>query len=101
LEATLGEIVFSKAGRDRDKKFVVVGIIDEANVLISDGDYRRIEKAKKKKLKHLELTGVTIESIKEKLESRNRITNAELRKALSFHQAELEKIYVDRFLTEK
>ena len=100
MKATLGEIVYSKAGRDSSKQFVVVGIIDEANILISDGNYRRIEKAKKKKKKHLEFTGVIIESIKDKVENKLKITNAEIRKALHFHQRQLQDFKEEQNLTE-
>ena len=53
MDLTLGQVVYSKAGRDKGKKFIVVDIVDELYVMISDGDLRRIENAKRKKLKHL------------------------------------------------
>jgi len=79
----LGQVVYSKAGRDNGKKFIVVKIVDTANVLISDGDLRRVEKPKKKKLKHLEITEEVIEQLGEKLKNKLKITNAEIRKALN------------------
>lgn len=85
MDATLGEIVYSKAGRDSGRYFVIVGIIDEKYVLISDGDYRRIEKPKKKKVKHLKLSGIVIEPIKDRVQNKCKITNAEIRKALDSH----------------
>ena len=54
MEYNLGELVCSKAGRDAGRKFVVVGIVDNRHVLISDGSLRKIEKPKKKKIKHIE-----------------------------------------------
>lgn len=83
LDVMLGQVVYSKAGRDCGRKFVVVGIIDTANVFIADGDLRRVEKPKKKKIKHLEVTGEVIEQLREKLKSKLKVTNAEIRKALS------------------
>lgn len=51
MDVDLGQVVYSIAGRDGGRVFVVVGIIDDKHVLISDGDLRRIEKAKKKENK--------------------------------------------------
>lgn len=83
LNVTLGRIVYSKAGRDAGRKFIILDVIDESYALISDGDLRRIEKPKKKKLKHLEMTGEVIESLNQKLVNRHKVTNAEIRKALN------------------
>jgi len=80
---TLGQIVISRAGRDAGKKFVVVRVIDDLFVEVSDGDLRRLEKPKKKKIKHLNITEEKAESLAEKLKSGGRITNAEIRKALA------------------
>ena len=90
MDATLGEIVYSKAGRDSERQFVVVEILDDKYVLISDGSYRRFEKAKRKKVRHLELTGIVMEPIKEKIENRIRVSNAEIRKALASYQSKLQ-----------
>ncbi|HEX3029053.1 MAG TPA: KOW domain-containing RNA-binding protein [Clostridia bacterium] len=80
---SLGQVVYSKAGRDVGKRFIVMAVIDQSYVLVCDGDLRRIEKPKKKKIKHLEHTGQIIEALNSKLESKLKVTNAEIRKALS------------------
>jgi large subunit ribosomal protein L14e len=49
----LGQIVESTAGRDKNNKFVVLCIIDDQYVYISDGDKRKVENPKKKKRKHI------------------------------------------------
>jgi ribosomal protein L14E/L6E/L27E len=82
LTISRGQVVFSKAGRDAGKKFIIIGIVDELNVLISDGELRKIEKPKKKKTKHIELTGDVIDSIKIKLEKKIKLSNSEIRKNL-------------------
>jgi len=82
LDCTLGQVVTSIAGRDADKRFIVIKVIDESYVFISDGDLRRIEKPKKKKVKHLRFTEEIIESIHDKLEMKLKITNSEIKKAL-------------------
>ncbi len=50
----LGQLVVSLAGRDKGCICAVVGESDEEGfVLIADGKVRKVEKPKKKKLKHL------------------------------------------------
>jgi ribosomal protein L14E/L6E/L27E len=81
-ELCLGQIVSSKAGRDKDKVFAVVGIIDDKYVLIADGDLRKIENPKKKKVKHLQKYNTINEELKKKLETGIKIENIELQKDL-------------------
>ncbi len=80
-----GDIVLSKAGRDKNKHFVVMEVIDEQYVLIADGDLRRVDNLKRKKCKHLENTGNKSEYIKEKLGAGIRVTNPDLKKELAEH----------------
>ncbi len=49
----VGLLAYSKCGRDRKRLFCVVDVIDENFVLIADGRLHKIEKPKKKRLKHL------------------------------------------------
>ncbi|MDR2504826.1 MAG: KOW domain-containing RNA-binding protein [Oscillospiraceae bacterium] len=46
-------VVESKAGRDKRRLFVVVGIRDDGLVLVADGDLRKLAKPKPKKRMHL------------------------------------------------
>ena len=48
-----GEIVLSKAGRDRGRAFVVTAVLDGDYVLLADGRLRTLERPKKKKRRHL------------------------------------------------
>ena len=82
MNAAVGQIVISRAGRDAGRKFVVVRVIDDLYVEICDGDLRKVEKPKKKKIKHLNIPDDMAEGLAEKLKSGDRITNAEIRKAL-------------------
>ncbi|HHX17320.1 MAG TPA: RNA-binding protein [Clostridium sp.] len=83
MDVDLGQVVYSIAGRDTGKVFIVIGKIDDKHVLVSDGDLRRIEKAKKKKTKHIKVTEKVILPLKEKLKTGDRISNSEIRKALA------------------
>ncbi len=83
MNIMLGQVVYSKAGRDEGRIFIVSGIIDDKYVFVSDGDLRRYENPKRKKIKHLNTTATIIEPISQKLSSGIKITNAEIRKALA------------------
>lgn len=52
----VGRIVIAKAGRDKGRALVIVQIVDDAYVRVADGDLRRLEKPKLKKVKHCALT---------------------------------------------
>mgnify|MGYP001275710880 CR=1 FL=1 len=90
MNLNLGELVFSKAGRDSGRKFIITSIVDANYVFIVDGDLRKIEKPKKKKIKHLELTGIVVDSLSEKLKNNLKVTNSEIRKALSALEIEAD-----------
>lgn len=78
----VGQIVISTAGRDKDRKFVVLCIIDDQYVYISDGDIRKLEKPKKKKIKHLKKLNHVAEEVRDKLRSLEKLSNSEIRKLL-------------------
>ena len=82
-EYALGQVVQSTQGRDAGKDFVVVGIIDQSYVLIADGALRKIDRPKRKKVKHLIPKQELISSLKEKLTCGQRVYDSELRKALA------------------
>lgn len=78
-----GDIVISKAGRDKDKHFVVLSVIDEQFVSLADGSLRRVDNPKRKKWKHLENTGNVSALVKEKISAGVRVTNPDLKKELA------------------
>ena len=82
-EYALGQVVQSTQGRDTGRDFVVVGIIDQSYVLIADGALRRIDRPKKKKVKHLIPKQELFSSLKEKLTCGQRVYDSEIRKALA------------------
>lgn len=81
-EVTIGQLVKSKAGRDKDRVFVVIDIIDELYVIIADGDLRKAEKAKKKKIKHLSKYNIISEEIQKRYNSHKKISNLMLRREI-------------------
>jgi ribosomal protein L14E/L6E/L27E len=82
LELNAGDIVCSKAGRDKGKYFVVIKAEDSEFVYICDGKLRKVDKPKKKKIKHLAKTSYASKLIKDKLEASERVTNPELRRVI-------------------
>jgi ribosomal protein L14E/L6E/L27E len=86
----IGRLVVSKAGRDAGELFVIIGILDEKYVFISNGNHRSIEKPKKKKIKHLEYTEVIAEQIRDTIISNKKLTNSMVKKFLGSHQANKE-----------
>lgn len=56
MDFVKGQLVKSKAGRDRGEFFIVYEVVDEKNVLIVDGKIRKLEKPKLKKTMHLSRT---------------------------------------------
>jgi Ribosomal protein L14E/L6E/L27E len=86
----LGRVVFSKAGRDKDKFFIILSVLDDKYVYISDGLLRNIDKPKKKKVKHLVFTNVIAEEIRNLLMSSEKVSNAMIRKILQSYDNDKE-----------
>ena len=81
-EPRAADIVLSRSGRDAGKHFVVLAVEGEY-LLLADGRVRKIEKPKRKKLKHTRyVCGCDKSAVYDKLRSGEKVTNAELRKTL-------------------
>ena len=78
----VGQIVKSKAGRDKDKVFIINRILDEHHVLVCDGDLRKLSSPKKKKVKHLVIYNTLFTEFAEKLQSNENLDDAFVRKLL-------------------
>ena len=76
----IGQIVKSKAGRDKGKFFVVFEKIDAKYVLIVDGSLRRIDKPKKKQIKHLAKTNIISNEIRAAILNNEKISNGFIRR---------------------
>ncbi|NLC16990.1 MAG: RNA-binding protein [Clostridiales bacterium] len=80
VEAELGRVALSIAGRDKGKYFVICGVLDERFVLIADGRFHKLSAPKKKNIKHLKLLNKTL--LTDKLKNGIKIFDSELYKAL-------------------
>ena len=81
LDLQIGDIVVSTMGRDKNSYFIVVEI-EENYVYLVDGSIRKIDRPKKKKIKHIELTSFHEENIASKVINKHKITNQDIKKAL-------------------
>lgn len=81
-KATVGQLVIATAGRDANRKFIITCIIDDQYVYISDGDTRKLESPKKKKLKHLKLTKCISEEIAQAIQQNKKFTNSVINKCI-------------------
>ena len=77
-----GIIIKSKAGRDKDRYFMVYSYDGGNFVYLVDGVLRNIASPKKKKIKHIELTNTVLDSISQKLAEGTKVFDAEVRKAM-------------------
>ena len=86
-DLSIGQVVINTSGRDAGRLFFIVKIFDKEHVLISDGKKRKLDNPKLKKVKHLQKYKVLNQVVKEKLESKESITDA-------FIRAELNKLNI-------
>lgn len=85
----VGQVVRSRAGRDRGRLLIITGIADENHVYVVDGELRMLEQPKKKKLRHLDATRFEADvALVEKLTTGAPLQNAQLRK----HLAEITQV---------
>lgn len=76
-----GQLVRSKAGRDKDRLFIIIGIIDDQYVTIVDGDLRRVEKPKRKKIRHLSKINKISETFQQSMQD-GKLTNPLVRREI-------------------
>ena len=77
-----GQVVISKCGRDKGKHYVIIGFDVNDQVLVCDGRLKKVEKPKKKNIKHLLFTGSGIAEVKEGLCGGKKLVDAHVRKAI-------------------
>ena len=64
MNIEVGSVVKSLAGKDKDRFFCVVGFTgdEKAYCLLRDGKLFKVEKPKKKNVKHINATGFKLQS---------------------------------------
>lgn len=53
----VGDIVKSLKGHDTDRIYLVVAVLNEDFILVSDGKYRKLDNPKQKRVKHVKRVG--------------------------------------------
>ena len=79
---SIGSLVISKNGRDKDKYFLVVKIEDDY-VYLCDGDMRKVDNPKKKKQKHIQATKYFSEDMAKKIHENIKLTNRDIKDSIN------------------
>jgi large subunit ribosomal protein L14e len=82
MNISKSDIVISLAGRDAGKLFYVLSTEGEY-ALLADGKTRRLEKPKRKKLKHIRFAARIDSKVANKLAAGDPVLNSELRRDLA------------------
>ena len=86
VKFSLGDIVESVSGRDKDRYFIIMSF--ENNLAgICDGKLRKVEKIKKKNPKHIKLLGEGTKEFKDLLECGGEITNARVKQEIKIFES--------------
>jgi large subunit ribosomal protein L14e len=83
----ISDIVKALNGRDKGKSFFVVDT-EDIYAMLCDGKARRIDKPKRKKLKHIRLEQKSDGWIASKLQNGEKVTNSEIRRALAEYETQ-------------
>jgi ribosomal protein L14E/L6E/L27E len=78
----IGQLVKSKAGRDKGRVFLICRVLDDQFVLVCDGDLRKLNNPKKKKVKHLMVYNTVLTEFAERLQCNENLDDAYIRKLL-------------------
>ncbi|NMB45325.1 MAG: RNA-binding protein [Firmicutes bacterium] len=91
MDAQLGQLVTSRAGRDSGQQFLVVGYSGQ-RVLVADGKLRSVRRPKEKNVRHICLHEVVAEDIRTKLAASISVSDADIRAALDRLQQRDEEV---------
>ncbi|KUK12886.1 MAG: LSU ribosomal protein L14E [Moorella sp. 60_41] len=79
----VGQLVYSKAGRDRGRPFLVWDILSERRITLVDGRLRRVGKPKIKNTLHVQPVGRVAQDIAAKRQQGQPVSDAEVRRAIA------------------
>ena len=82
MDFRVGQIVRSRAGRDKGEWFCIVQV-EEGFLYLADGKRRRLAAPKRKRSSHAELLGECDPSVQDRLRRNETVGNRELRRALA------------------
>ncbi len=91
MDAQVGQLVTSRAGRDAGQQFLVIGYMGR-RVLVADGRARSVQRPKQKNLRHVSLHEVWAQDIRAKLLANVSVSNADIRDALEKLQDGVEEV---------
>ena len=78
----IGNLVISKAGHDKDTRYIIIKEDDEY-VYLADGRIKTIEKPKKKRKKHIQpIYKYDISELQNKLLHNERVSNEEIKRII-------------------
>ncbi|MDT3699490.1 MAG: KOW domain-containing RNA-binding protein [Thermincola sp.] len=81
IDIKVGQLVRSAAGRDEGKYYLVYDVLDKAFVRVMDGEKKKLTNPKKKNMKHLAFFPEVAESIADKLNRGEKVTEEEVAEA--------------------
>jgi len=81
-EVIVGSIVYSKAGRDCGKCYIIVRFDEKGYAFVANGSEKSLSAPKRKNVKHLDPSGDVNEIIREKLLAEKQVFDSEIKSAL-------------------
>ncbi|NLW08183.1 MAG: RNA-binding protein [Clostridia bacterium] len=79
----VGQLVYSRAGRDRGRPFLIWQVCSDRRVYMVDGSLRTTAKPKLKNIIHIQAAKAIDTEIAERLSRGEKVTDAEIRQAIS------------------
>lgn len=89
LPLDIGRVVKSRQGRDAGRYFVILQVVDDQFVLLSDGLTRKLDHLKKKKVKHLQPKPLRMDV--QSLLDTNQLKDSDLRAFLKDNGLEIDQ----------
>lgn len=81
-EIRVGQLVRSAAGRDEGKLYLIYDVLDKAFVRVIDGEKKKLTNPKKKNVKHLGFFPEVADSIEDKLNRGEKVTEEEVAESI-------------------
>lgn len=83
VNISMGQLVTSNAGRDQKNIYLVIGIKKNNYLLLANGRDRKFINPKQKNIRHVNVLKSIAQGVAEKLQSGMKITDEEIRQAIS------------------